>query len=216
MSKGRRSRVDIKSVLFVFFLMAVGYIWYVTKPKAIEKPKVVHHENAKLRNDAYANHVKSSIEITQGLLFENKKAVDKAVENNQLEKVSKQKGFKIDKLTHSVYYLHPKANYVLQQIGYEFYIRSKSKHYFTVTSLTRTKEQQKKLSKTNSNASPNTSTHSYGTSFDISYYRFDGKKQQNEPLQKILESVLADFQAEKRIYVLKEVKSTCFHVTVRQ
>lgn len=216
MRKGRKSVVDFKLVFGVFFIFLVGYIWYIGVHKSSTKPQIVHHQNVRLRNDAYANHVKSSIEITQGLLFDNNKAVDKAVKNNQLEKVSKQKGFKIDKLTHSVYYLHPKANYVLQQIGYEFYIRSKSKHYFTVTSLTRTKEQQKKLSKTNSNASPNTSTHSYGTSFDISYYRFDGKKQQNELLQKILESVLADFQAEKRIYVLKEVKSTCFHVTVRQ
>lgn len=204
---------------WVFLAVAILLVgMYVSKRISnirANKPRIVHHENQRLRNDAYSRHVGASMEISNGEVFENLKAVEKAAKKDGVEKVKAGRGYKIDKLTHSVFYLNPMAVSVLEDIGHEFNRRTAGKHFYTVTSLLRTIDQQNRLTKTNRNASPNVSTHSYGTSFDISYYRFDGIKQQNERLQKVLEEVLADFQEEKRIFSLKERKSTCYHVTVR-
>lgn len=210
MKKINRIALIVLSVL----LLAV-YISKRISNKIASKPRIEHHENLRLRNDAYSRHVEASKEISDGMVFEDLKTVEKAAKKNKVIKVEAARGFKIVKLSHSVYYLNPLAVAVLEDIGHEFNRRTDGKHFFTVTSLLRTLDKQKSLMKTNRNASPNISTHSYGTSFDISYYRFDGVKQQNEKLQKILEEVLADFQEGKRIYSLKERKSTCFHVTVR-
>lgn len=203
------------ALIFSALLFVVVYTSKRISNKVANKPRITHHENLRLRNDAYSRHVGASKEITNGAVFADLESVEKAFDKNNVEEVEAGRGYKIDKLTHSVYYLNPLALEVLKDIGHEFNRRTNGEHFFTVTSLLRTVDQQKSLTKTNRNASPNISTHSYGTSFDISYYRFDGIKQQNEKLQKILEGVLADFQEEKRMVSLKERKSTCFHVTVR-
>lgn len=210
MSRSRR-------VLWVFVaVVGISFYGYKRILANIEaKPAIVHHEKIRLRNDAYSRHVAASEELTGNKVYASLEEVKRAVGKNELDEVQEKRGFKIEKLTHSVYYLNPDAYQVLKDIGHEFNRRTNGEHFFTVTSLLRTVNQQKGLTKTNSNASPNTSTHSFGTSFDISYWRFDGLKQQNEKLQKVLEGVLADFQEEKKVFVVKERKSTCFHVTVR-
>lgn len=203
-------------IIILLALFAITFYFYKRITAKIEaKPVVVHHEKLRLRNDAYSRHVAASEELTNKKMYANLSEVEKSANKGLLAEVKEKRGFKVEKLTHSVYFMAPEAYDVLKDIGHEFNRRTDGKHFFTVTSLLRTDDQQRKLTKTNRNASPNTSTHSYGTSFDISYWRFDGVKQQNEKLQKILEGILADFQEEKRVFVLKERKSTCFHVTAR-
>ncbi len=203
-------------LIFALVLIVLSVYGYKRMAARIEaRPVITHHEKLRLRNDAYARHVAASEELTQNKVYANLAEVEQSAGKKQLVEVKEKRGFKVDKLTHSVYFLVPQAYAVLKDIGHEFNRRTQGKHFFTVTSLLRTDEQQRKLTRSNRNASPNTSTHSFGTSFDISYWRFDGVKQQNEKLQKVLEEVLADFQEEKKVFVVKERQSTCFHVTVR-
>ncbi|MEP0711605.1 MAG: DUF5715 family protein, partial [Algoriphagus sp.] len=99
--------------------------------------------------------------------------------------------------------------------GLAFQTLTDNESYFMLTSVTRTPEQQKSLRRRNKNATSGESSHSYGVSFDISYIRFNGKKNWNREKQKKLEKVLAEFQDAGKILFIKERKQSCYHVTVR-
>ena len=83
--------------------------------------------------------------------------------------------YDMDSLTHSIPYLVPKASELLEAIGVNFLDSLENKglnpNKVIVTSVTRTKEDVKRLRRTNGNASMN-SCHFYGTTFDISWKRF--------------------------------------------
>lgn len=129
--------------------------------------------------------------------------------------INRGKGFQVEKLTHSHPFVTPRSKVVLEELGEAFQELSKDESFFTITSVTRTPEQQQKLRKRNRNATAGISSHSYGVSFDISYIRFDGKKGGNRSAQKDLESVLNEFQAANKIFFIKERKQSCYHITVR-
>ncbi|WP_211218090.1 DUF5715 family protein [Niabella aurantiaca] len=135
------------------------------------------------------------------------------VNKKKLSRVSSGKGYRVQKLTYSVPYLTPRAKAVLNQIARSFYAQTKST--FTVTSLTRTLHAQSKLRKVNGNATSGLSSHNYGSSFDISYIRFNGRKRPNKKLERALHSVLANYQARGKILYIKEYYVSCFHITVR-
>jgi hypothetical protein len=131
--------------------------------------------------------------------------------------------YKTDRLHHSLPYLVPKASELLIKIGINFRDSLVSKkmpvYKPIVTSLTRTKEDVKKLSKRNVNAS-HSSTHCYGTTFDISWQRFEihnpyGKTVPTDKLKLVLGQVLSDLRQQNRCYVKYERKQACFHITVR-
>ncbi len=131
--------------------------------------------------------------------------------------------YKMDRLTHSVPYLVPKASELLMKISVNFYDslrrRNIPPHKLVFTSLTRTEEDVKKLSKNNINASLN-STHFYGTTFDISWKRFEKQNPfcedvNSEKLKLVLGEVLYDLQQRNMCYIKHERKQACFHVTVR-
>ena len=90
------------------------------------------------------------------------------VESAYLERIA-------DSLTHSIPYLIPKASALLDTIGVNFLDSLKHKglnpNKIIVTSVLRTKDDVKRLRRTNGNASLN-SCHFYGTTFDISWKRF--------------------------------------------
>ncbi|MDO4721921.1 DUF5715 family protein [Porphyromonas circumdentaria] len=129
--------------------------------------------------------------------------------------------YKVDRLTHSIPYLVPEAKKLLDYIGEDFNIalqkRGIPSYRIIVTSLTRTEEQQQKLSKRNVNATTE-SSHSYGTTFDISWSRFD-KVHSSEAdisdaiLKKVLASILQQYQKAHRCYIKHEKKQACFHIT---
>ncbi|WP_346238296.1 DUF5715 family protein [Niabella insulamsoli] len=124
-------------------------------------------------------------------------------------------GYTIAKLTHSKPYLTAKGYKVLKEIGSNFYKKS-GKKTFTVTSVTRTIYDQKRLARVNSNAvTTKLSSHNYGCSFDISYIRFNRRKAPNAKLEKTLQSVLTQLQKQGKLYFIKEYREKCFHITVR-
>ncbi|NDW17363.1 hypothetical protein D0T53_00345 [Dysgonomonas sp. 216] len=132
--------------------------------------------------------------------------------------------YKTDNLTHSVPYLVPKAADLFIEICSDFRDSLISKniplHKLILTSVTRTDEDIKKLTKRNYNASDN-SAHCYGTTFDISWKRFEKinpyneSRISNEQLKLVLGQVLHNLRERNKCYIKHEKKQACFHITVR-
>lgn len=135
--------------------------------------------------------------------------------------------YDIDSLTHSIPFLIPQAHELLDMIGKNFQDSLANKglnpNKVIVTSVLRTKDDVKRLRRTNLNASMN-SCHCYGTTFDISWKRFlkiedpDGRPMQDvrwDTLKLVLSEVLRDLRKQDRCYVKYELKQGCFHITAR-
>lgn len=147
--------------------------------------------------------------------------------SGRLEEIAPCEFYGMDSLTHSIPYLVPQASALLDTIGSNFLDSLECKglnpNRVIVTSVTRTKEDVKRLRRTNGNASMN-SCHFYGTTFDISWKRFekvedpDGRPMQDvnaDTLKLVLAEVLRDLRKADRCYVKYELKQGCFHITAR-
>lgn len=102
--------------------------------------------------------------------------------------------YAVDSLTHSVPYLIPGAAALLDTIGYNFLDSLAAKglnpNKITVTSVLRTKDDVKRLRRHNGNASEN-SAHCYGTTFDVSWKRFQKVEDEDgRPLQDVSSDTL--------------------------
>jgi len=135
--------------------------------------------------------------------------------------------YKLDSLTHSIPYLVPKANTLLDNVGKNFLDSLANKglnpYKIIVTSVLRTDADVKRLRRGNVNASDK-SAHRHGTTFDISYKRFDqvpdpdGHPMQpvrEDTLKMVLSEVLRDLKKQGDCYVKYELKQGCFHITAR-
>ena len=148
-------------------------------------------------------------------LLKDSKAIQKYINNGKFHKISKSgKGYRVQKLDYSRAWMVSKGKLMLQKIGTRFSKETKGSA-FTVSSITRTLEDQCRLRKVNTNASLGISSHNYGNSFDISYVRFNGVLQYNSKLEVALERVLKYYYDAGRIYFIKERQQSCFHITVR-
>ncbi len=136
--------------------------------------------------------------------------------------------YSVDSLTHSIPYLIPGAAALLDTIGQNFLdslsCKGLNPNKIIVTSVLRTQNDVKRLRRRNTNASSN-STHAYGTTFDISWKRFDkvedpdGRPMQDvgsDTLKLVLAEVLRDLKQAGRCYVKYEIRQACFHITTRQ
>jgi len=136
-------------------------------------------------------------------------------EHPKLVQVKSGRGYKIAHLTHSSAKVLPQTKKLIQDIGSQFSDSVKSRGLYNerivVTSLTRSKQDQKNLSKNNGNAAQQ-SAHFYGTTFDISYIQFH--KNLNKK-RDILAEVLENLRKQNRCWVKYEINQKCFHVTVR-
>ena len=167
-------------------------------------------------NDLHARHLKVAEQwgikpITNDEDFEE--------QEDELSEITSCRSYEVDELTHSIPYLVPRAEELLEIIGSNFRDSLDAKglpdRKVIVTSVLRTRGLVKKLQKKNINASSN-STHVYGTTFDIAYARYKGaKKDEMDKLKTVLAEVLNDLRKEKKCYVLYELKQACFHITVR-
>ena len=142
----------------------------------------------------------------------------------QLTEIESCEAYSLEKLTHSVPYLTPDAAELLKEIGEEFQKRTVEaglgKRRVVVTSVLRTKDDVLRLSAVNVNASEN-SAHCYGTTFDLSYYRFQtcgwvSWDIYNDRYVEILADVLTEKRKEGRCYVRFEKQQHCFHITSRK
>ena len=123
--------------------------------------------------------------------------------------------YKIQNLTSSSPYLVPRAADFLTDLGRLMQEYNGTSSRFIISSVLRTQEDVQKLSRVNVNAATN-STHCYGTTFDITYNRFDLRGNTWEgKLKEDLARALFDMQSMGYCYVKYEIKQPCFHVTVR-
>lgn len=131
--------------------------------------------------------------------------------------------FYLDTLTHSMPYLVPKAANLLHEIGKAFTdtVMSRTEGHkcrIKVTSVLRTDNTIKRLRRRNVNAT-DSSCHMYGTTFDISWIRFNydepGYIMYTEDLKNVLAEVLYKLREDGRCYVKFERKQSCFHITAR-
>ena len=136
--------------------------------------------------------------------------------------------FCIDRaMSQSIPCLVPRASDLLQQIGRNFidslYVKDVPAHRIIVSSVLRTEDDVARLRRVNGNASEQ-SCHRFGTTFDITYVRFDPVRHVNGTpcvyvsdavLKPVLSEVLRDLRQQGRCYVKHERKQSCFHITVR-
>ena len=136
--------------------------------------------------------------------------------------------YSVGDLTHSIPFLIPSAAELLDRIGLNFRDSLAAKglnpNRLVVTSVLRTEEDVRKLVQENPNAAEN-STHRYGTTFDLSYWRYVKVPELRdrpyadvppEYLRATLSQVLKDLHDEGACYVKYEKKQNCFHITVRK
>lgn len=146
----------------------------------------------------------------------------------KLHHITTNEFYTVDSLTHSIPYLIPGAANLLDTIGHNFLDSLASKglnpNKVIVTSVLRTKDDVKRLRRSNGNASLN-SAHFYGTTFDVSWKRFqkvedeDGRPLQDvsaDTLKLVLSEVLRDLKQADRCYIKYELKQGCFHITTRK
>lgn len=136
--------------------------------------------------------------------------------------------YAVDSLTHSIPYLIPGAAKLVDDIGANFLDSLANKglnpYRIIVTSATRTIDHVKQLRRRNGNSTEN-SAHYYGTTFDLSWRRFqkvedpDGRPLQDvssDTLKLVLAEVLRDVRQADRCYIKYERKQGCFHITTRE
>lgn len=148
---------------------------------------------------------------------------------SRLVKLEDTDTYVIGELSHSIPYLIPSAKELLDLIGKNFQDSLASKglnpNKLVVSSVLRTEADIKSLRKGNLNASEN-STHRYGTTFDLSYWRYvkvpdlRGRPYEDVPpeyLRAVLSQVLKDLHDQPGLcYIKYEKKQSCFHITVRR
>ena len=148
-------------------------------------------------------------------LLKDSKTVQKYINSGKFHKIKKSgKGYRVQKLNYSRAWMVSKGKLTLERMGARFSKETKG-HTFTVSSITRTLEDQCRLRKVNSNAALGISSHNYGNSFDISYVRFNDVLKYNPKMEAALEKVLKYYYNAGRIYYIKEKQQSCYHITVR-
>jgi len=145
--------------------------------------------------------------------------------SKKLKEVKTNRYYEIEDLRHSIPYLIPSAAKLLEDIGRSFsdsLVSLNAPVYrIKITSVTRTLDDVKMLTKHNRNASEN-STHMFGTTFDVSWVRFDKLDSKDsleidkDHLKMVLACVLREMRNSGRCFVKHERHQGCFHVTVRE
>ncbi len=231
LKKEVRKKLLIYGTVSLVILIAIIIITHTSVAERISvsaEPKVI----GTIRVDKYSDLNKVHLKYAQANGIKGFKSdkefrenINELVREGDLVKIDDSDYFVLDNLTHSQPYLTPDASDLLEEIGKRFQQKLEEKNlkkrYFQVTSLLRTGESQRKLGRSNTNASSN-SSHLYGTTFDITYARVYSKPKLSEeyevedgPAIRLLSEVIGELRKEKRCVVVTERKERCFHITVR-
>lgn len=198
-------------VVFVPFMYSLHY------SQAAKKVLPCYDLTTVLKVEAtplYKSHLDASKSFGVHLLKDSK-TVQKYINSGKFHKIKKSgKGYQVQKLDYSKAYMVSKAKTTLENMGTKFSKATKGAT-FTVSSITRTLEDQCRLRRVNSNASLGISSHNYSNSFDISYVRFNNVLKNNPKMEVALEKVLKFYADAGRIYYIKERQQSCYHITVR-
>ena len=137
-------------------------------------------------------------------------------------KIASCKAYAVDTLTMSMPYLVPRAAKLLEEIGLAFSdtvrARGGREYRIRVTSLTRSDFTVARLKRRN-RAATEESCHRFGTTFDISWTRFDCRDSSCgvslEDLKNILAEVIMQQREQGKCYAIFERRQGCFHLTVK-
>ena len=157
---------------------------------------------------------------------QSRKHLDKLT-GTKLVRVNNSPYYAIDKLKSSIPYLVPRARKLLAAIGRNFadslQMKLLPQARLTTTSVLRSIDDVTQLQGNNINSTPN-SCHYYGTTFDVSYTRYQpspafngGSKRvvRDDTLKWVLSEVLRDLRQAGVCHVKHERKQGCFHITVK-
>lgn len=158
----------------------------------------------------------------------NRQEAERLVKSHKLVNICHSPYYIVDDLTHSIPYLVPRAQHLLNTICMNFLdscqVKGLPPHLLMVTSVMRTTDDVSSLQRGNKNATTN-SCHCYGTTVDIAYNRFmpvtgeyhgyGDLLRWDEPMKKVLSEVLYDLREQGKCYVKYERKQGCFHLTCR-
>lgn len=218
-----------KALLFIYLtaimLVACGGSKYEPYESRVECPekatRLSYVKFGREFNDMNDTHLAAAQAIGIEPL-ETRADVEKA--SRELMYIESCAAYEVEPLTHSLPLLVPEAEALLKEIG-ESFQDSLVKHHYSpyrviVTSVLRTDEDVKGLSKRNINASKR-SVHCYGTTVDITYKRFlrldeSAEEISQAKLKAVLGEVLRDLKKQGRCYVKHEIKQACFHITARK
>jgi len=128
--------------------------------------------------------------------------------------------FYVDSLRHSYPYLVPHAATLLHDIGRSFNDSLRARgggcYRLKVTSVLRTDQSIRRLRRVNRIA-VDSSSHRFGTTFDISYSNFicdaTTVNRTAEDLKNLLAEILHSYRQQGRCLVIYERKQACFHIT---
>jgi len=146
--------------------------------------------------------------------------VDSLVKIGRLVEVRNSKYYIVRDLTHSYPYLIPEAVVLLEDIGILFQAKLEEhglpNYRFEISSLLRTEEMQRVLTRINRNATPNGTAHYYGTTFDIAFHKYerDGDRFEDSEIEGIMKQTLREMRQKCRFLIVKESRNKCFHMTV--
>lgn len=141
-----------------------------------------------------------------------------------LVEISSNRWYTLRDLTHSSPYLTQAAADGLMSIAKAFRdslsAHDLPQYRVMVTSVLRTKEDVRRLRRSGNVNAAEESAHSFGTTYDISYVRYDkvqpgGDYMEPYDLTKILGQVLQAQRDAGAVYVKYEVRQHCFHITSR-
>ena len=142
----------------------------------------------------------------------------------RLRKIKTNRYYLLDPMPHSNPYLTSGGKWVLKTIAKRFQKKLRKagyrEHRIIVTSLLRTREDIGGLKKINKAAATN-SSHMYGTTFDVSFTRFnrismDGMQPSNRLMANLLGEVICELREEGECWIIFERSQHCFHVTARR
>lgn len=227
--KKRRLKKSVKWTLFllVSMIMTVAAIPLVKKWMESQRPKDLGVVRVDRFRDLNAVHLKHAKANGIGPIEKDKDVDDIAtqlISENRLAKLENTRYFKVDKLTHSHPYLTPETIDLLNLIGKRFHKKlaekNMGKYKFRVSSVLRTQESQKRLSRSNINATSE-SSHLFGTTFDIGWKKIyketfwgGSHRVADGPAIKLLSETIGELRKEGRLVVITEMKEACFHITV--
>ena len=131
--------------------------------------------------------------------------------------------YAVDTMWFSLPYLVPRAARLLHDIGQAFRDTIKARggpeYRIRLTSALRTDYSVARLKRRN-RAATEQSCHRYGTTFDVSWTKFDCRDSSHvvseEDLKNILAEIIWDKRQQGRCFAIFERRQGCFHITVRQ
>ena len=170
----------------------------------------------RIPRNPYTRHQSAARNLPNSFFIKNESDVRYGLGVQKLVEVSDGRGYRIDRLRYSKAMLLPEVKDLLEEMGNDYADAMEGTDsegtVFRVTSMTRTDEQQRRLTRRNRNATRGQSTHSYGASFDIAFMDRPNENANCSRPTREIQKLLLRYQKEGRILIIPE--GGCMHITL--